>query len=230
MNLYIHDLRTEAAPYFERAAKLDGNAFKWPYLLAYTYDVLHDPRSVDWYARSLPLRANFAPVHVRYGEALLKAGRIEEAETAFQQAAELHPKTAQSLLGLAQIAFSRKDYERSLDFVNKALRQNPRYGEAYGLLATVHRRMGAQEKSNVAMEKARMFPADTKLRDPVISEMIKEGVSVYWYKYRAREFASRARFNAAIHEYNQALKYKASADTHVPVSYTHLTLPTMCVV
>lgn len=214
MNLNIHDLKEESIVCFERAARLDTSEFRWPYLVAYTHSVLHLDGALEWFARTVQLDRIYPPLYIRYGDALFKAGRIAEAESAYQKALDISPQYSHAYLGLAQVTFFRNEFKQSVLNLKKALAINPQHGEVYGLLATVYRRMKLLDQSNEAMRMARSFPADTKLNDPVISEVIKEGVSSYWFAYRGREYMARAKFYAAIDEFNQALKFNATADTY----------------
>ncbi|MFQ5631507.1 MAG: tetratricopeptide repeat protein [bacterium] len=221
MNLYIHDLKVPSIVCFEYAANLDTSEFHWPYLAAYTRSVLHASGALEWYARSQRVNPHYMPLHIRFGNALLQAGRIAEAEAAFKKAQSKNPRIVHAYFGLARIAFTRNNFKTSLHYLRQALSLNPQYGEAYGLLATIYRRMKLFDKSNEAMRVARSLPADTKLSEPIITEVIQEGVSSYWYNYRAREYAARARFHAAIKEYKKSLQYKPSARTYRELGHVY---------
>jgi hypothetical protein len=65
------------------------------------------------------------------GLALLKAGRIAEAETQLDKALELAPDTPEAHLGLGRIARMRNDTDAAIRHLRRACRSEAFYGEAF---------------------------------------------------------------------------------------------------
>jgi Flp pilus assembly protein TadD len=73
-----------------------------------------------------------------YGMGLAQLGRLEEARTAFQDAARLQPKDKRFPLELAGVEFKQKQYARAAHFLRRALQLDP--SDSYGndFLGTVY--------------------------------------------------------------------------------------------
>jgi hypothetical protein len=73
-----------------------------------------------------------------YGMGLAQLGRLEEARTAFQDAARLQPKDKRFPLELAGVEFKQRHYARAAHFLRRALQLDP--SDSYGndFLGTVY--------------------------------------------------------------------------------------------
>lgn len=86
--------------------------------------------------------ADHAPLHWRRGTLLLEAGRLDEAEAAFQRAAQLEPQGFAGVLGLARVALARDDHERVLALLQPWAIRHPEQGEIQHLMGRAHRAAG----------------------------------------------------------------------------------------
>lgn len=98
-------------------------------------------------ARAFRLDSNRIECRVLYAEALLnKLNRNENdlfrAQSIYQLAVKKYPKNLEALIGLANTYSMLQDYETSFKYINKALRINPKYRDAYVLKGTNYRNMG----------------------------------------------------------------------------------------
>lgn len=205
INLDVHDFKKEAIPCYKEAIKLDAREFKWSYFCAIALNEFGASEALTYFAQSSKLKPNYGPAHLRYGQALLDAERIEEALHEFQLAVKYSPGASHPYLGLARIALIKKDYEQCFTYLSAALQKNPNHGEAHGLLAEVYRRKGdlsqAQREQNLALQSSKTPPDD-----PLLIDWIKEGVSSYWYESRGRAYMQRGEYGIAIKELQAAVK------------------------
>ncbi|HEY3245620.1 MAG TPA: tetratricopeptide repeat protein, partial [Phycisphaerae bacterium] len=87
----------------------------------------------------------FAPAHVRIGNALLEAGAPAEAAAAFQRAVDLLPDAAEPFVGLAEARLKQGDYSGAISAGETATRLAPRYRMAHYVLGTAYRAVRRSE-------------------------------------------------------------------------------------
>lgn len=88
---------------------------------------------------------NFAPAHYRLGHALLRAGALDEAESAFQRLIACAPTEWRGLAGLGDVKLRRGDYAAAVHCLEQAVRQDPSAKNAHHLLGMAYRGMGRME-------------------------------------------------------------------------------------
>lgn len=211
MNLDVHDFRVEAVRAYRSAHELNSRDFRWAYFCAIS---LHDQKSsdaIEWYQRAIPLRSEFAPVHIRYGRALFDAGKLEDAEAQFRNALQADPRSAHAHLGIARIAFSRNDFQSAISELNAALEIHPGFGEAHGLLAEIFRRTNQSEKASFEIRTAQRLPDTTPIADSQYADLTLEGVSSTWYETRGRSYLESGRYDEAISELTRCIEIRADA-------------------
>lgn len=224
MTLYAHDMKEAAMISLQHAAFMDSSDFRWPYLVGYIAASIAPRRALPWLEHSLRVNPRYAPAYIRYGEALFLSGALDRAEAAFRHAVTIDRSLSHAWLGLARVAFARNAYTQSLAFLHTALSINPQHGEVYGLMATVYRRMGRRQQAAEALLRARELPAQTLLREPVVSQALHEGASSYWHLARGRELFAQARYYAALDEFHKALEYQKTAEVYYQIGRAYLAL------
>jgi tetratricopeptide (TPR) repeat protein len=224
MNLDVHDLKTESILCYKQAAVLDPNEFRWPYYCAIVLYESGSPEAIPLFERSLNIRSNYAPAHLRYGQALFQAKRLEEAAREFNKTLEIDPKSSHAYLGLARIALINASLQAARTNLQKALELNREHREAHGLLAEVYRRLNMQEEAQRELVVSQQLPKKTALQDVEEAELYKEGVSSYWYEIRGRAYLQQGSYEAAITELKKAVQASPDPRLHdlLGVAYLYL--------
>jgi len=90
----------------------------------------------------------------RLGDAFMQKGRetadvsyYGRAEGAYRKALAANPKSVEALVGMAWVDGGRHEFERSVEFANKAIALDPGRTDAYGLLGDAAVEMGDYEKA-----------------------------------------------------------------------------------
>ncbi|HET7748447.1 MAG TPA: tetratricopeptide repeat protein, partial [Terriglobales bacterium] len=108
--------------------------------------------------RAIELNPNYAWGRAYWSDWLLARGRYEEAITETQIAIELDPLSAGFIFKLGQKLCYLRDYDRSLEALQKTLELDPNFVWAHAFLAQVYAWKGMYEESLVVCEKvARLF-------------------------------------------------------------------------
>ena len=107
------------------------------------------PRAEEQFRVETKLQPGNAEAAFRLGSALLQEGRMKEASEELQRSDSLRPDMPETLYALGRaLAVSAPDAaEVSLDRVVAIEKQTPLAGQAYLLLASIHRKQGKTEEA-----------------------------------------------------------------------------------
>ena len=206
MNLDVHDMKNQAVECFRKAAELNPSDFRWPYYLAIVLYDQGSPESLKYFGESLALNPAHLAGRLRYGQALLDAGRLEEAGREYTSALNIDPGSSHACLGLARIKLIQGQVEECRSLLLKAIELNPRHGEAHGLLSEVYRRMNQRQLADEQLSIAQQLPKRTPLPDELLAALVAEGVSSFWYDTRGRAALESGDFGTAEREYGMAAR------------------------
>jgi serine/threonine protein kinase/tetratricopeptide (TPR) repeat protein len=103
--------------------------------------------------RAIELNPNYAWGHAYWSDWLIVRGRYEEALTEMQIAIELDPLSALFMFRLGQKLFYLRDYDRSLEQLQKSLELDSNFLWAHAFLAQVYAWKGAYAESFAVCEK-----------------------------------------------------------------------------
>jgi len=213
--LDVHGLPAEAVVCYRQAAQLDSREFLWPYLCAIALQVSGSQEAQAWWERALAVRDDYAPLQVRYGQALLQRRQLEPARAHFAQAVALDARAVFAHLGLAQVALMQDDPRTSRTHLDMALAIQPSFRQAHGLLAELHRRLGHIELMERQRGALAELPEALALPDPILQQRwAAEGVSASWHNRRGTDHSRRGDHARAVEEYRQALAARPQADYH----------------
>ena len=218
MNLDVHGF-PEAVQTYKQAASLDPDDFRWVYYLAIVQQGLLSPEAAEWFERSKSLRPDYLPMLVRYGQALADIGLLGDASDAFRQALSVNPESSHAYLELAKIALLQGDLPTSQEHLVRALDISPQYGQVHQLLAEVYRRRNRSVEADRELRKARQLTYELSLPDTVFVDLMREGVSSYWYLRRGRAYVKARMYDAAHREFQQAVKVRPDAETHTSLAH-----------
>ncbi len=129
------------------------------------------------------------PAWLRLGEAEFKAGRYDDAATAWQRARDVPaaaadtasprhvtevPLSAYASLGLARIALVNGDVDRARTILEQVNAATSGFGPALRLLADSYRQLGREDEATRLVYRAGRLPPFTPYADPVIDELARE--------------------------------------------------------
>lgn len=204
MLLHAYDLTDLAEPCYQNAARLAGQHYQWPYLLAYLYQT--DGRldeAAAFYRETLALKPDFLPALLHLGQTLGSLQQDEEAGRFFQDALALEKSNAVALEGLGNIAYRQGRYAEAIELFERALLSDPAANRLNYLLGMAHRRAGNLEIARDYLKKR--GTRNPAIADPALAAMqalrntsqqhIKAGLSAY----EAGDFAAAAKaYRAAV--------------------------------
>jgi len=101
--------------------------------------------------RAQSLDINLPGVHLRYGEALLELGRLDEAVAMIQEELRLSPNLTECYVAMGKVRFQRKEYDLAVAAYAEATRRRPEVSQPWYGLATASARLGQKEKSREYM-------------------------------------------------------------------------------
>ncbi len=214
MILDVHGLKAESIPCYKQAAALNPNDFNWAYFCAIVLRKMGFSEALEFFEKSTDLMRDYLPLQIRYGQALIDADRLEDALETFEYAVSLDSTSSHAHLGLAQVAFSRVEFEASLTHLTKTLELNPRHREAHAMTADVLRRLGRLDESRKEMEITQRLPLTTSIGDSVYQILVAEGVSAFWHRQRGFALLSKERLDEGFEELRKALALKPDPEGH----------------
>jgi tetratricopeptide (TPR) repeat protein len=131
----------------------------------------------------------FAPAWLRLGDAEFKAGRYEQAASAWDRAARLPeparpegtpphvvetPVVAYAVTGLARIALARGDTQRAADLLEDVANGAPSFSSAFRLLADAYTALERAGDAAQALDHARRLSAYAPYADPLVDPLARE--------------------------------------------------------
>ncbi len=137
-----------AVPCFEQLTLLDPAEPRGWYHLGLMRTRIGDAEgSIAALEEAGVLSPGYAPAFWQRGFRLLDAGRLNEAETAFRQAARVEPSALAPVAGLSRVLISRGDLDGAVKMLESLLALNPRLPYFHHLLGTAYRQQGESEKA-----------------------------------------------------------------------------------
>ena len=200
MVAHAHELWAEAEIAYRQAEKLDKRDKRWPYFLGDVLSVIGTDLegAENAFRRAIELYPDYAPAHMRLGNVLVANNLPTEAALEFERALELEPAFDQAKVPLAQIRLSQGDLAAAESLLGEVLEHSPRHGQALSTLAQVLMRQGRREDARTIADRAR-DPANYNLfTDPLMSQVVAEGVSSVELWERAKSFFESGNYQQAV--------------------------------
>jgi tetratricopeptide (TPR) repeat protein len=155
---------------FRQAAALDPKEPRWSYHLARMRAATGDlPGALESIDVVLGLAADYAPAHLWRGDWCLDAGRIDEAERSYRNAARLDPEGTAAAIGLARVHIQRGEDRVAIEILEELLGRVSGDPYVYQLLGIALRRAGDQDLAREAYRRA-ANPAKLGWPDPWTEE------------------------------------------------------------
>jgi tetratricopeptide (TPR) repeat protein len=180
MALDAHLFGTMASEAYSRAHLLDPDEFLWVYHQAVSLFFQSAPPEevIELLEKSITLRPDYAPAHVRLGDVYLGMGRSEEAKLAYAKALELDPEMAVAHRSLGQLLLTERKFEEAVRRLEQADLLVPDDRSVAAALAQGYMSLGDTDKASKYSGTTSELEVRIGLEDPVRIEVDDHGVSV----------------------------------------------------
>jgi tetratricopeptide (TPR) repeat protein len=196
----VHGFYPQSNACFERAAQLDPENPRWPYLIGLSHlrfttgDALPYLRSANQLAKT---REHRIATRLRLAETLLERGETREAEELFRAVLQDAPGDPRAHFGLGVLVSARDD-PAAIEHLEAAAASPFGHHKASALLAAAARRAGDPARAARYESAGASGPPDLPWPDPFVSEYGEReaGLSEKWR--RVGEFQEEGQFAAAL--------------------------------
>jgi len=199
MATHAHEMWDEALAAYDQAERLDGNDPRWPYFRGDVLSVVGTDveGAIAAFRRAQALKPGYAPSHLRLGKSLVAAGDEAAAAREFERALELAPGLQPARVALAQIQLAAGEAETAAGLLEEVLRVAPRHEQALATLGQAYMRLGRRDEARAIAERARNPAAYNLFSDPLMSQVVAEGVSSVLVWDRAKAFLDNGNYKQA---------------------------------
>jgi cytochrome c-type biogenesis protein CcmH/NrfG len=170
ITLAVHDFIDQADSCFAQAEKYEPGEVRWPYWHGLALAGTNVEKALPFLERAAMLCTNVPAVVLRYAEALVERGRLDEAEKQILRVSSQDTNNVRALLGLGRIALGRDELSDSLEYLTRLMAVATNIGPAYTLLATVQQRLGNAAEAEKARRVAATLPETPEWPDPFLRE------------------------------------------------------------
>ena len=155
MILQTYSLFREAIKYYQYAADLDRNEFRWIYYLGLVEAEQGECEQAASHLRlALHIDPDYVPAKLHLANCLLASADWDGSQLLYNEIVKQDPDNPDAYYGLGRIRASRHDYVAAAQAYNKALAEFPPFGAAHYALALAYRALGDTER---AEEQLRLF-------------------------------------------------------------------------
>lgn len=227
MVLHAHELWEEALAAYRQAERLDLDNPRWPYFMADVLSVVGTDleAAARAFRRAMAIEPDYAPAHMRLGKVLLADDRPAEAARELERALALEPTLQPARVTLAQIRLAEGELESAAAMLEEILRAEPRHAQALSTLGQTYMRLGRREEARAIAERARSAAIYNLFEDPLMSEVVAEGLSSVLIWERAKAFLDNGDYRQAALGLGRVVELRpANADAHqqLGVAYGNL--------
>jgi tetratricopeptide (TPR) repeat protein len=172
MVLQAHRFAPEAESCYLRAEELNPRDVRWPYYLGLLLST-HDPQaSISQLQRAVELADDQDETpRLQLANALLSAGRYEEAEQQFRMLLGGRRAEPVAYLGLARVASEQGGLQETLQYLEHCGGSVYTRKAAHTLLSTVYQRLNNSKEVDRELRIARSLPEDAGWRNPYLVEI-----------------------------------------------------------
>lgn len=197
--LDAHRLYDDAITAYAEAARLEPDKFDWFYLLAVLRDFSGaDPDKVlASFQMATSLNDAYPPLFLRYGDALVRQGHLEDARAAYQRAVDLDPGFAMANRALGQVQMSLGDLDQAIMNLEFAVGSRPNDRIALESLARAYQRIGDTETATQMLDRAKTAATLIRVPDPLrhdveslaVGSIVLEGRYQFYHEHGDHENA-----------------------------------------
>lgn len=211
--LMVFYFRDEAIACFVQAERLDPREPRWPYYQAVLLLLDNNEEAIARLRRALELCGDDpAIVRLRLSEALLTAGRLDEAEEGFRRLLARDARQPRALLGLGRIALQRQQLSEALSYLERAT-ADPRTARSAAIaLAEVQQRRGEEKAAAALRQRIERLPPDPRWPDPYVAEAQRLHVGKRVRIMHANQLFKQGRAADALELYDQLVADYADSE------------------
>jgi len=174
-SLYDAHLFTDLAEVcYRQAHALEPGEFRWVYLLAVAREIqgADAEELAGLFERAAELDPAYAPLYVRYGDALWRRGRFEASRDALRRALELSDEIPMAHRRLGQVELALGHVDEAVRHLRRAVELEPADLAAHSALAQGLERLGRVEEARRVRESSQGLEPVTALPDPVYAQHV----------------------------------------------------------
>jgi tetratricopeptide (TPR) repeat protein len=170
--LNAHELNQDALRCFAQAEALDHRELAWPYLQGLIL-LAYDPEAAIPCLERAVARSPDGPLIPRLvlAETLLERGQFHDSQTHLEEALRLEPENTRAQLGLARIAFLRRDWQAGLKHLDACQEDVHCRRLVHGLRGEAWKQLGKPDLARADQEQAVKLPPDQAWPDPYRAEV-----------------------------------------------------------
>ncbi len=164
-----HEMFDEAQTCYARAHALAPREFSWAYLLAVVADFrgAEHEEVARCFEAARRLSPDYPPLHHRYGDALVRRGKLEAARDRYQRAVDLDDTFGMAHRGLGQVLLSLGDTDGAIAHLEHAADLDPADSIVFTALARAYQLKGNRGRAQEAADRAATLQPQLSLPDPV---------------------------------------------------------------
>ncbi len=189
--------QAEAA--YRELLRSDATNPRWPHLLATLlagFGRLDE--AIPLLQQAATLAPDYLPARLKLGDSLMKAGRPDEAEAAYQAIVAREPAHPYALLGLARIDLARERLTAAREKLSRAAAADPRFFGAQSLLTSVFEQLGDDEAAAHARARANQAGRFKEAPDPWADALLDRCFDLYRLQVAAATAKSTGEPRAAL--------------------------------
>jgi tetratricopeptide (TPR) repeat protein len=170
--LHAHDFLREATECYSRAASLDEQDPRWPYLQAALLGSTDLAGSIPLLKQAVKKSpATLAAPRLKLAEVLLLLNRLPEAEVELRLSQESDPLNMRGRLGLGRLALLRENWQLTIKELEPCTADEHARRKALALSAEAWNRIGDQKMAKAEEAKMAALPEDQPWPDPFLEEV-----------------------------------------------------------
>lgn len=160
---------------YEIAQQLDPRTADWPYYLgAFAAERGRLSDAARDFRRAASLRPDYPPIYLRLGDSLLRAGVLDEAESAYGDFLQRDSDSGWGHLGLAKIARRRGRPLEAAERLERAVVLEPGDTEITYLLAMTYRELGRNQDAAPLLDQFSAGTTTARKPDPLMRAVLAE--------------------------------------------------------
>jgi tetratricopeptide (TPR) repeat protein len=215
MVLSAHEFVAEAMTCFVHAEQLDPREPRWLYYQGIGLSLAQGDQeaAIAKFQRAVE-RLGDGPdaLRLRLGEALLRQGRLDEAEEQFRRVLHGKPDNARAHLDLARLAQERGDLKTSLAHLDRSKVDVHTRKASHELAAAIYQLLGNEAAADQQRQQAAKMPSDLLWPDPFVEDVTQLRTGKQVRLARADRLLGQGRFPEAIALLQQLVRDYPDAD------------------